>query len=47
MSEQGWTPLHKASYYGYKEEVASLVEKGADVNAQDKSREYTTPLGIP
>ena len=40
--KNGWTPLHESAYKGYKEVVVFLVAQGADVNAQDKSRE--TPL---
>ena len=36
------TPLHWASLRGHKEVVVLLVEKGANVNAQDKHGD--TPL---
>ena len=34
-AEQGFTPLHNASYKGYMPVVMALVEAGADVNARD------------
>ena len=36
------TKIHEASYWGHKEVVASLLEKGANVNAQDY--DGNTPL---
>ena len=41
-NDDGWTPLHKAAYEGYREIVELLIAKGADVNA--KNRYGTTPL---
>jgi hypothetical protein len=34
----GSTPLHEASEHGYEEMVQLLIEKGTDVNAEDKVR---------
>jgi ankyrin repeat protein len=31
FSEDGWTPLHLACFYGYSELVTALVKRGADV----------------
>ena len=36
------TPLHSAAYHGRKDAVASLLDHGADINAQDNTGE--TPL---
>ena len=41
-NDDGWTPLHKAAYEGYREIVELLIAKGADVNA--KTKYGTTPL---
>ena len=40
----GWTPLHKAAYEGYREIVELLIAKGANVNAKNKYG--TTPLDM-
>ena len=40
----GLTPLHRAAYYGLKEIVELLLDKGADVNAKDDGGD--TPLDV-
>jgi ankyrin repeat protein len=41
-SNNGWTPLHFACWYGHAEVVKALLEKGADVHA--KPNDGKTPL---
>ena len=43
-NDDGWTPLHKAAYEGYREIVELLIAKGADVNA--KMEDGDTPLDL-
>ncbi len=43
-NDDGWTPLHKAAYEGYREIVELLIAKGADVNA--KNKRGMTPLHL-
>jgi RNA polymerase sigma factor (sigma-70 family) len=38
----GWTALHYAAAYGFKEVIALLIERGANLNATDAA--YKTPL---
>ena len=40
--DEGWTPLHVASYYGVSKGVSLLLEAGAEVNARDNAG--MTPL---
>jgi ankyrin repeat protein len=35
-NESGWTPLHKAAFWGRVDIVATLLEHGADPDVQDK-----------
>jgi hypothetical protein len=35
----GWTPLHRASYYGHIEVVRLLLDRGADIQAQTEVSE--------
>jgi hypothetical protein len=44
VSEQGWTPLHHACCAGRNSAVAYLLDKKADVNADNKNKE--TPLHL-
>ncbi len=39
MQHSGSTPLMQATYKGCKEMVLLLIERGADLDAQDKVRE--------
>ena len=43
-NDDGWTPLHKAAYEGYREIVELLIAKGADVNAKGGVTKGTIPL---
>ena len=40
--DEGWTPLHVASYHGVSKGISSLLEAGAEVNARDNAG--MTPL---
>ena len=40
--KDGWSALHNAAYYGYKDVAELLIAKNADVNAKDK--DGWTPL---
>ena len=42
--EIGFTPLHFAAYWGYKDVAGLLILKGANVNAADNKD--TTPLHL-
>ncbi len=35
VCQDGWTPLHGASYGGHIEVVRLLLDRGADVQAQE------------
>ncbi|TGL64642.1 ankyrin repeat domain-containing protein [Leptospira sarikeiensis] len=37
-SSDGWTPLHLASHFGRLSIIKYLIEKGADIHAQSKSK---------
>ena len=41
-TEEGFTPLHFATYYGHKETAELLITKGANVNVKRDNGE--TPL---
>lgn len=44
FSEDGWTPLHLAAYFGHKELVSFLLESGADLHIRAKNENENTPL---
>ena len=37
-SEDGWTPLHLATYFGQKEIASFLLESGADIHSRAKTK---------
>ncbi|MBO1582565.1 ankyrin repeat domain-containing protein [Bacillus sp. XF8] len=43
-SEDGWTPLHLAAYFGHKEIANFLLKKGANLHIKAKNRNENTPL---
>ncbi|MBZ8120713.1 hypothetical protein CJ999_03880 [Bacillus thuringiensis] len=43
-SEDGWTPLHLAAYFGQKEIASFLLESGADIHSRAKNENENTPL---
>lgn len=46
-SDDGWTPLHLAAYFGHRAVAESLLDRGADVNARSRSTTFgreNTPL---
>ncbi|ARJ22484.1 ankyrin repeat domain-containing protein [Bacillus mycoides] len=44
FSEDGWTPLHLAAYFGQKELASFLLEQGADIHIRAKNENENTPL---
>jgi ankyrin repeat protein len=43
-STDGWTPLHLAAFFGRKDLAQSLIERGAEVDAQSTNAMKNTPL---
>ncbi|MBC6973252.1 ankyrin repeat domain-containing protein [Bacillus sp. Xin] len=43
-SEDGWTPLHLAAYFGYREIANFLLKKGAHLHVKAKNQNENTPL---
>jgi ankyrin repeat protein len=43
-SDDGWTPLHFAAYYGNAACVKDLVRRGADIEARARNGTAATPL---
>ena len=43
-STDGWTPLHVAAFFGYKESAEKLIERGANVEARSTNAMKNTPL---
>src|SRR5262245_45707308 len=43
-SEDGWTPLHLASFFGHPKVAELLLAHGADVGARSKNANGNTPL---
>ncbi|GLV64452.1 hypothetical protein Bmyc01_31220 [Bacillus mycoides] len=43
-SEDGWTPLHLAAYFGQKEIASFLLEHGANIHIRAKNENENTPL---
>ncbi|TPV42377.1 ankyrin repeat domain-containing protein [Bacillus dicomae] len=44
FSEDGWTLLHLAAYFGQKELASFLLESGADIHIRAKNENENTPL---
>jgi len=44
FSDDGWTPLHLASFFGYPKLAELLLAHGADVAARSKNLNGNTPL---
>ncbi|KWU56535.1 MULTISPECIES: ankyrin repeat domain-containing protein [Bacillus] len=44
FSEDGWTPLHLAAYFGQKEIASFLLEQGAEIHIRAKNENENTPL---
>ncbi|MBE7103781.1 ankyrin repeat domain-containing protein [Bacillus cereus] len=44
ISEDGWTPLHLAAYFGQKEIASFLLEHGADIHIRAENDNENTPL---
>lgn len=43
-SQDGWTPLHVAAFFGAQHTAETLLANGADVNARSRNRMANTPL---
>ena len=43
-SNDGWTPLHLAAFFGQSELAGALLDRGADVNARSANSMKNTPL---
>jgi uncharacterized protein len=46
-SHDGWTALHLAAFFGHRDLVGLLIDRGADINARSKSVRFAqenTPL---
>ncbi len=43
-SNDGWTPLHLACFFGQPELAEALIEKGADVSARGRNAMHNLPL---
>jgi len=44
FSDDGWTPLHLAAYFGHAKVVECLLARGADVTARSTNPTANTPL---
>src|SRR3984885_16048593 len=44
MSEDGWTPLHLAAFFGKQDAARALLNKGAPVNARSTNAMQNMPL---
>ncbi len=44
QSSDGWTPLHLAAFFGHVDLTASLIGRGADVNARSSNGLNNAPL---
>ncbi|SDZ43165.1 ankyrin repeat domain-containing protein [Bacillus sp. 166amftsu] len=44
FSQDGWTPLHLASYFGKEEAARLLLSLGADIHARAKNSNENMPL---
>ncbi|AIE79784.1 ankyrin [Bacillus cereus] len=44
FSEDGWTLLHLAAYFGQKKLASFLLESGADIHIRAKNENENTPL---
>ncbi|SDY87024.1 Ankyrin repeat-containing protein [Bacillus sp. 166amftsu] len=43
-SEDGWTPLHLAAYFGHKEIASFLLKKGTNLHVKAKNQNENTSL---
>jgi ankyrin repeat protein len=44
VSEDGWTPLHLAAFFGKRDAARALLNKGAEVNARSTNAMRNMPL---
>lgn len=44
LSEDGWTPLHLAAFFGHADTARALLNKGAAVDARSTNSMQNTPL---
>lgn len=44
FSNDGWTPLHLAAFFGHREIIAYLLDRGAEINLISKNELGVSPL---
>jgi uncharacterized protein len=44
LSDDGWTPLHLAAFFGKEDAARALLDKGAQVDARSTNAMQNTPL---